>query len=91
MKRNLESRVEVVVPVEDPTLRLELREMLEAQLAPNHDAWQMQPDGTYVKRPEDDAAKGCQQALIELAEKRQRGVTRRRKRRPRGFRRRASR
>jgi len=91
MKRNLESRVEVVVPVEDPTLRLELREMLEAQLAPNHDAWQMHPDGTYVKRPEDDAAKSCQQALIELAEKRQRGVTRRRKRRPRGFRRRVSR
>jgi len=85
MKRNLESRVEVVVPVEDPTLRAELRELFDAQLAPNHDAWEMQPDGTYVKGAENDAAKGCQQVLIELAEKRQRTVTRRRKRRPRGI------
>src|SRR5262249_36223975 len=91
MKRNLESRVEVMVPVEDPALRQELRELLEVELAPNHDAWLMQPDGTYVKRPEDDAARSCQQALIEFAEKRQRGATRRRKRRPRGFARRASR
>src|SRR5262245_1871348 len=85
MKRNLESRVEVVVPVEDPALRLVLRELFEVQLVANQDAWQMQPDGTYVKRAEDDAAKRSQQVLIELADKRQRGVTRRRKRRPRGI------
>src|SRR5204862_3507840 len=36
MKRNLESRVAVVVPVEDPTLRLQLREMLDGQLGPDH-------------------------------------------------------
>src|SRR5262249_61457056 len=91
MKRNLESRVEVVVPVEDPGLRSELRELLEVQLAPNRDAWKMQPDGTYVKRAEDDAAKRSQQVLIELAEKRPRSVTRRPKRRPRRLPRRAPR
>jgi polyphosphate kinase len=83
MKRNLESRVEVVVPVEDPALRSELRELFDVQLAANRDAWQMQPDGTYVKRAEDDAAKRSQQVLIELAEKRPRSMTRRPKRRPR--------
>ena len=91
MKRNLESRVEVVVPVEDPALRLELHEMLEAQLAPNRDAWEMESDGAYTKRAADDGAKGCQQVLVELADKRQRGVTRRRKRRPKGFARRTAR
>src|SRR5271156_2908971 len=32
MKRNLESRVEVVVPVEDPALREQLRHILDLQL-----------------------------------------------------------
>ena len=49
MKRNLESRVEVVVPVEDPALRQELRTVLDAQLAPDRGAWEMQPDGAYVR------------------------------------------
>ena len=49
MKRNLESRVEVVVPVEDPALRDELRAVLDMQLAPNRDAWEMQPDGSYKR------------------------------------------
>ena len=35
MKRNLESRVEVIAPVEDPALRKELRAVLDCQLAPN--------------------------------------------------------
>jgi polyphosphate kinase len=91
MKRNLESRVEVVVPVDDPGSRKELHEMLEAQLAANDDAWEMQSDGTYVKPAANDAAKGCQQTLVELAEKRQRGASRLRKRRPKGFARRATR
>jgi polyphosphate kinase len=91
MKRNVESRVEVVVPVDDAGLREELRELLEAYLAPNHDAWDMQSDGSYVKLALSDAAKGCQQAIAELAEKRQRGASRLRKRRPKGFARRTAR
>jgi polyphosphate kinase len=49
MKRNLESRVEVVAPVEDPQLRKELREVLDLQLTPNRCAWVMQSDGSYEK------------------------------------------
>ena len=56
MKRNLESRVEVLVPVEDPALRQELRAILDTQLAPKRGAWEMQPDGSYVQRVGDGAA-----------------------------------
>jgi polyphosphate kinase len=72
MKRNLESRVEVVTPVEHPDLRAELRQILDAQLHDRRSAWDMQPDGSYVQRqprtPEEEP--GSQQRLIELAEKR---------------------
>ena len=87
MKRNLESRVEVVTPVEDPALREELRTVFDVQLAPGRGAWEMQPDGSYVRIG--DTARNAQQVLIELAEKRQKEASRRRKRRPRNFARRA--
>ena len=71
MKRNLESRVEVVVPVEDPALRQELRTVLDAQLAPDRGAWEMQPDGSYVQRAGDGAREqpaGADRAGREAAE-----------------------
>jgi len=71
MQRNLESRVEVHAPVEDPELRQELRLMLDVQLADQRSAWDMQPDGTYVQRkPADETAKGAQETLISVAERR---------------------
>ena len=87
MKRNLESRVEVVAPVESETLRKELRALLDVQLDDRRNAWEMQPDGSYVQRmPASEAEeKGCQQRLIEMAQERvkrakryQMGKTRRR-------------
>ena len=50
MQRNLESRVEVVVPVERLKLQRELRQFLDMQLADRRSAWEMQPDGTYLQR-----------------------------------------
>jgi polyphosphate kinase len=88
MTRNLESRVEVVVPVEDPALTRDLRAVLDAQLAPNRDGWEMQPDGTYL-RTTDNEAPSCQHALIELAEHRRKDAGKLRKRRPKGFARRS--
>ena len=90
MKRNLESRVEVVAPVEDPLLRQELRMVLDAQLAAGHGAWEMQADGSYVRGVSGDGWKSSQQMLVDQAEKRQKEASRRRKRRPRGFARRAA-
>jgi len=87
MKRNLESRVEMVTPVDKPELMAELSGILETQLDDDYNVWDMQPDGTYIQRIPDDgtaANAGCQQALIERAEQRQFEATRLRKRKPRG-------
>jgi polyphosphate kinase len=65
MKRNLESRVEVLVPVEDSTCRQRLRAVLDLQLAPNRNQWIMQSDGSYVRADVDAADKGCQAALMD--------------------------
>ena len=66
MKRNLESRVEVLVPVEDPIGRQRLRAMLDLQLVPNRNAWLMQSDGSYLRSiPEDQADAGSQLAFME--------------------------
>lgn len=72
MKRNLESRVEVVTPVEHPDLRKALRLILDTQLNDQRSAWDMQPDGSYVQRTpkgEEDAL-GCQEQAVALAKKR---------------------
>ncbi len=77
MKRNLESRVEVVAPVEDASLRVELRQILDTQISDRRSAWDMQPDGSYVQRQ--PAAKGeeigSQQRLIEMAANRAKKAT----------------
>lgn len=73
MKRNLESRVEVVVPIEDPILQKDLTHLLDIQLDDRYSTWDMQSDGTYVQRQPANAneEKGCQQRIIEIAEKRE--------------------
>ncbi|MDJ0863423.1 MAG: polyphosphate kinase 1 [Gammaproteobacteria bacterium] len=72
MGRNLESRVEVVAPVEDAELRQELRLILDVQLGDRRRAWDMLADGSYVQRQpaEGEDARGAQEMLIELAEQR---------------------
>ncbi len=84
MKRNLESRVEVVTPIEPQPLRDQLRLILDTLLADQRQAWDMQSDGTYIQRqPEDpDNPKGAQELLIKSADKRLKEATRLKKRRP---------
>ncbi|WNC33303.1 MULTISPECIES: polyphosphate kinase 1 [unclassified Thermosynechococcus] len=48
--RNLDRRVEAITPIQDPTIQLELKELLEIMLADNRQAWELQPDGTYQQR-----------------------------------------
>ncbi len=78
MKRNLESRVEVVTPVESESLRAELREMLDSQLGDYRNGWEMQSDGSYLKRmPRNEAEQiGSQQHMIDRASQRVGQVTR---------------
>jgi polyphosphate kinase len=91
MKRNLEARVEIVVPVEDPDCQASLRQILDVQLNDRRSAWDMQPDGTYIQRTpaEGDDPRGCQEILVALAQKRARASSRKKlhgrgRRRPRG-------
>jgi len=86
MSRNLDSRVEILAPIEGPELRREMRFFLDVQLGDSRNAWEMQPDGSYIqRRPVADAqATGSQEQLSARAEKRLREVTRLRRRKPRG-------
>ena len=50
MPRNLDRRVEAVVPVEDPHHRRAMRDVLELMWEDNRQAWDLLPDGTYRQR-----------------------------------------
>jgi polyphosphate kinase len=50
MPRNFDRRVEAVVPIEDPTLHVRMRRLLETSLADNRQAWDLLSDGSYEKR-----------------------------------------
>ncbi len=84
MTRNLESRVELVTPVDDPVLCQELEKILEYQLEDRRCAWEMKSDGSYERYQPDGGrgAKGCQQVLIEEAAKRHAEANRLRRRKP---------
>ncbi|MDB4433270.1 polyphosphate kinase 1 [bacterium] len=86
MKRNLESRVESMVPVEDPKLQSELRFLIDTQLSNRRGAWEMSQNGRYFQRgpAEGDDTRGAQELLIEWAEIRHKEATRLRKRKPKG-------
>jgi polyphosphate kinase len=86
MKRNLESRVEVVTPVESHELRDKLRHILNIQLNNRRSAWDMQADGRYVQRQPQagEDGRGAQEITIEWAEERQKIAQRLKKRKPRG-------
>jgi polyphosphate kinase len=49
-ERNLNERVEVLVPVLDPALRDRIVEILHFSLNDNRLAWELRPDGEYVQR-----------------------------------------
>jgi polyphosphate kinase len=50
MPRNLERRVEVVVPILDRALHHRLATLMRTYLTDNRQGWDLQPDGSYVQR-----------------------------------------
>jgi polyphosphate kinase len=66
MTRNLDHRVEAVAPVEDPTLRTELRTLLNILLNDNQKRWEMQSDGSYCQLTpsEDEETINTQEVLM---------------------------
>jgi polyphosphate kinase len=66
MPRNLESRVELVTPVEDPGLRAELLDVLERCFAENANAWELDADGEWTRlQPANGQRRSVQEELRE--------------------------
>ena len=70
MKRNLESRVEVVTPVQKLELQAALRQILNVQLTNQRSVWEMQADGQYIQLQPKDKQLGAQETLIKFANNR---------------------
>lgn len=70
MPRNLDKRVEILFPVEDPVLQQEIKHILGTQLADTKKAHLLMPDGTYEKVGQrGKTALNCQMYFCEQAKK----------------------
>jgi polyphosphate kinase len=68
MSRNLNSRVEAIVPIEELVLRDQLWEILSLLLEDGRQAWDMASDGSYTQRGEFTATTlGAQDRLMLAA------------------------
>jgi polyphosphate kinase len=65
MGRNLDRRVEAIVPIEDPGLHTLLERLINAYLADNCTAWDMQSDGSFMRRIPDEENVAVQANLID--------------------------
>jgi polyphosphate kinase len=51
MHRNLDRRIEVLLRISDPVVRMHLAEMLDSAFADDVAAWDLQPDGSWKRNP----------------------------------------
>ena len=67
MTRNLSRRMETIAPVCDPVIQAELETILRTYEQDNCTAWDMQPDGTYLRRrpAAGETRRGAQQTFLE--------------------------
>jgi polyphosphate kinase len=65
MPRNLDKRVELLAPVDDPELRGELDDTLERCLADDTFAWTLQSDGSWTRR--EGGTRSVHRELMERA------------------------
>jgi polyphosphate kinase len=68
MGRNLNNRVELMVPVEDEDAKADLTDTLDRCFADDTFAWDLQPDGQWKRR--EGRTRGVHNELMELAVKR---------------------
>ncbi|MFL5944554.1 MAG: RNA degradosome polyphosphate kinase, partial [Gaiellaceae bacterium] len=64
MPRNLDNRVELVAPVDDPVLRDDLLDTLERCLADDTNAWELGEDGTWSRRRPGSEPRSAQRELM---------------------------
>jgi len=67
MPRNLDHRVEVLAPVEDPQLVAQVRDVLARCMADNTSAWELEADGTWRRVPRVGEPRSVQLELMERA------------------------
>jgi polyphosphate kinase len=74
MPRNLDHRVEIVVPIESQRAQAELNTIFDTLLSDNRQAWQLGADGSWTRlQPADgDKSKVAQTALMRRAQLRER-------------------
>jgi polyphosphate kinase len=68
MQRNLNRRVETIMPVSDPLLKQELEQTLQIYENDNCSAWDMKPNGRYKRRcpRKGQKRRAAQEVFIEL-------------------------
>jgi polyphosphate kinase len=64
MPRNLDTRVELVAPVEDPALKAELLDTLDRSLADDTNAWELASDGAWTRRTPSDTPRSVHRELM---------------------------
>jgi len=64
MPRNLDSRVELVAPVEDAALKAELMDVLERCFADNASSWELNAEGEWSRRRPDGETRNVQDELM---------------------------
>jgi polyphosphate kinase len=67
MPRNLDHRVEILAPVEDPALLGQVRDVLERCLSDNTFAWELEADGSWRRRVAKGEKRWAQTELMERA------------------------
>ncbi len=69
MPRNLDRRVEALMPVLDPSLQFRLDEVLDVVLSDDNLAWELEPDGSWSRAPASTGV-DAHRALQDLAQSR---------------------
>ena len=64
MQRNLDTRVELLVPIEDAELRAELLDALDRCLVDNTNTWELSEDGSWTRRKRSDPPRSAHNELM---------------------------
>ena len=78
LPRNLDHRIEVVAPIEARPLQAELDAVFDALLADNAQAWELRPDGSWlrIRPPKGKRRRSAQEKLMSRAGSRARRLER---------------
>ena len=64
MRRNLDRRIEAVIPIEDQKSKSRLYKLLQTYMSDNYYSWDMNKDGSYEKKKRESNLKRSQIDLI---------------------------